>query len=798
MTLKEKIDSINYSKIGKPEAIKQFIAKVEEKAKSSMTEAQALMDGILVKIQEKYPDAITKQIAPEKAKAVITKLKKLKNIVPRKADYVKVADQIQKQQPNFTRQQAEELAKLRIEAQIARSNSFNEMIDVLSKSSFYSGRLSTAPIDKGRRRDLQKDSNRGSITEADELKMRKKGVNPRKYKRISKAGHKNQYGTTSGGKVYYEYRDNRRDVDSKIRLAQGGLLGKDVEFLRYGEPMTGRVYEDLGNDRFAVESTKGIHSVDKENIVKVIEPKKGRFFGLFKKGGRIDLFEDYENIPPKIQEILDFYEEDFQDGNYNGLSKALKEVEANGYTFEYYLDGEAYGLRPKNVPLNQIKGYEEYSKGGGVGSKNLFDLKYGDVFKIKKAGHTASNMTFVYVDLDDKYNVSIKARPFPIGSDKRYEFVYITDIQDGDIEILSKEKVDLIRPKKMAQGDLIHGRFKKHFKKGGNVKATYIPQRNIKALTTTYGNTIKGKDLLDGAYTTRKDIRQDPKMVRTLFEEEEFSEFKKGGSVKATYIPQRNIKALTTNYGNTIKGKDLLDGAYTTRKDIRQDPKMVRTLFEEEEFSEFKKGGVPQYALGDVIDDADTPKVWVGEWSLYNEGKLIGEWVDLTRFESGAEVMQYIQSLLDKWTKQTGELREEYAIFDYENFPSSLYSEQMGEDSFDKVILAYNFSQENDIPMDVVGTIIEEYGADDLDEWFSERYAGQFGNDTDLAYWYVDEMLGGVDQLDKRTQEMYFDYEAFGRDLAINDYREIDGYYFQAYKRGGMTKQSLNRYFKRK
>lgn len=814
MTLKEKIDSIDYSKIGKPEAIKQFVAKVEEKAKSSMTEAQALMDGILVKIQEKYPDAISKQIAPEKAKAVITKLKKLKNIVPRKADYVKVADQIQKQQPNFTRQQAEELAKLRIEAQIARSSSFNEMIDVLSNSSFYTGRLSTAPIDKGRVRDLQKDSKRGSITEADELKMSKKGVNPRKYKRISKAGHKNQYGTTSGGKVYYEYRDNRRDVDSKIRLAQGGLLGKDVEFLRYGEPMTGRVYEDLGNDRFAVESTKGIHSVDKENIVKVIEPKKGRFFGLFNKGGkvteeeidkfvreyqtsreeaketlqrrkarltseenarlnqlqakedtnsltpkenleyeklvrkyrnweyskggRIDLFIDYENIPPKIQEILDFYEEDFQDGRYDGLSKALKEVEANGYTFEYYLDGEAYGLRPKNVPLNNIKGYEdeEYSKGGGIDSKNLFDLEYGDVFKIKKAGHTASNMTFVYVDLDDKYNVSIKARPFPIGSNKRYEFVYITDIQDGDIQILSEEEVDLLRPEKMAEGDLLHGRFKKHFKKGGNVKATYIPQRNI--------------------------------------------------------------KALTTNYGNTIKGKDLLDGAYTTRKDVRQDPKMVRTLFEEEEFSEFKKGGVPQYALGDVIDDADTPKVWVGEWSLYNEGKLIGEWVDLTRFESGAEVMQYIQSLLDKWTKETGELREEYAVFDYENFPSSLYSEQMGEDSFDKVILAYNFSQEKDIPMDVVGTILEEYGADDLEEWFSDRYAGQFGSDTDLAYWYVDEMLGGVDQLDKRTQEMYFDYEAFGRDLAINDYREIDGYYFQAYKRGGMTKQSLNRYFKRK
>jgi hypothetical protein len=77
----------------------------------------------------------------------------------------------------------------------------------------------------------------------------------------------------------------------------------------------------------------------------------------------------------------------------------------------------------------------------------------------------------------------------------------------------------------------------------------------------------------------------------------EIEEFAKGGQagkkgkLNATYIPKRNIKTLTTTYGNTIKGKDLLDGAYTTRKDVRQDPKMVRTIFEEEEFAEFNNGG---------------------------------------------------------------------------------------------------------------------------------------------------------------------------------------------------------------
>ena len=60
----------------------------------------------------------------------------------------------------------------------------------------------------------------------------------------------------------------------------------------------------------------------------------------------IDLFEDYKNIPKNVQRILDQHQEDFENGSYNGLNKALKKLEKIGYTFEYYLDGIAYDLRP--------------------------------------------------------------------------------------------------------------------------------------------------------------------------------------------------------------------------------------------------------------------------------------------------------------------------------------------------------------------------------------------------------------------------------------------------------------------
>ena len=585
--------------------------------------------------------------------------------------------------------QAKRLVQLRRDASESKKESIDKMLDTLKKSEFYNARYTSKQnIDKNRTRDIKKDSNRGSLTAKDELNMTGK-----RYKRISKAGHKNQYGTTEGGKVYYEYRANRRDIDHKIELANGGAL-------------------------------------------------KGRFKKHFNRGGMIDLFVDYENIPPKIQEILDFYEEDFQDGNYSGLSKALKEVEANGYTFEYYLDGEAYGLRPINVPLNHIKGYEdeEFAR-GGIASKNIFDLEYGDVFKINKAGHTASNMTFVYVDLDDKYNVSIKARPFPIGSNKRNEFIYITDIQDGDIQILSEEEVgkiylnynidknkfvkgggvgkfkyergqkfqdqygeiilldkysdglwearrwsgmrhvgdvvisekdlDLIRTKKMAKGGKIQsgqiyrvdgkdylfgsekqnsegfydkweayevvydtyedekhvdyertkkynrlkyfptnlkaenvsiqyfkngggveGRFKKHFKKGGSVKATYIPNASIKSLTTKYGSTIKGQDLLDGVYTTRKNVKLEPKVDRFMFEEEIY-EYGKGGWVLYDEDSQEAIRTYKTESEARENLYEYEGNANIVKKSIwdkTYEPKVDRFMFEEEMY-EYKKGG---------------------------------------------------------------------------------------------------------------------------------------------------------------------------------------------------------------
>ena len=81
---------------------------------------------------------------------------------------------------------------------------------------------------------------------------------------------------------------------------------------------------------------------DYQVSIKDLTPVKGSK----KKTKGIDLFEDYQDIPLKVQKVLDKYQEDIEDGDYKGLEKALKELEKIGYTFEYGLDGIAYDLRP--------------------------------------------------------------------------------------------------------------------------------------------------------------------------------------------------------------------------------------------------------------------------------------------------------------------------------------------------------------------------------------------------------------------------------------------------------------------
>jgi len=191
----------------------------------------------------------------------------------------------------------------------------------------------------------------------------------------------------------------------------------------------------------------------------------------------------------------------------------------------------------------------------------------------------------------------------------------------------------------------------------------------------------------------------------------------------------------------------------------------------------------------------ETPKIYVADLKSYNEGRLVGQWVDLTDYDSGEEVSEKISSLMKEYSKKYHNGEEtEHSIHDYENFDSSLYSEYMGEADYDIIIDTYKISEEKGIPAEVLQSIANDFSPDNLEEFVDERYIGEYDGDYELGENYVDN-VGGIEGVS--NSEFYFDYEALGRDLSINNYNEYDGHYFQNYKKGGKVKEyDLSKYAK--
>ena len=145
---------------------------------------------------------------------------------------------------------------------------------------------------------------------------------------------------------------------------------------------------------------------------------------------------------------------------------------------------------------------------------------------------------------------------------------------------------------------------------------------------------------------------------------------------------------------------------------------------------------VNKFSNGGGVGD-DSARIYVADLAAYNDGRLVGEWLDLSDYSSGSEVMDAIQELLDKWSEESGETREEYAIHDIDNFPSGIYHESMGENDFDEFYELYNVAEEVGVPYQVIADWVSE-GHDASS--FQDAYQGQYDNFEDFAYQLVEDI----------------------------------------------------------
>jgi hypothetical protein len=68
-----------------------------------------------------------------------------------------------------------------------------------------------------------------------------------------------------------------------------------------------------------------------------------------------DLFETPELIPIEVQLILESFNEDECTNDYLDLERLTNQLEEVGYTLDYGLDAEPFGLRPIG---KKLEGYE--------------------------------------------------------------------------------------------------------------------------------------------------------------------------------------------------------------------------------------------------------------------------------------------------------------------------------------------------------------------------------------------------------------------------------------------------------
>ncbi len=193
---------------------------------------------------------------------------------------------------------------------------------------------------------------------------------------------------------------------------------------------------------------------------------------------------------------------------------------------------------------------------------------------------------------------------------------------------------------------------------------------------------------------------------------------------------------------------------------------------DEHEISRYERGDL-SYAKGGGLSSDNTPKVYIADLAAYNEGSLVGEWLDLSEFGSGEEVMEKISELLKQWSEEAGEEREEYSVHDMENFPKQMYSEGMGESSFQKVIDYWEAINGTDYPMEVVEEFASLTGEDVTDavSKMKDAYYGKFDSVDDFAREYVDS-VGGIEGVS--NPERYIDVSETDKRIVASEQADSD------------------------
>lgn len=149
-----------------------------------------------------------------------------------------------------------------------------------------------------------------------------------------------------------------------------------------------------------------------------------------------------------------------------------------------------------------------------------------------------------------------------------------------------------------------------------------------------------------------------------------------------------------------------------------------------------------------------TPRIYVADLAAYNAGTLHGTWLDAT------DDIESIQGQVRELLAASPEpFAEEYAIHDFEGFDGFELTE------YTCLARVHEIACFIDEHPDLAGPVLAHFGGDldDARAAIEEDYAGEYASTSD----FVAELTEQTSDVPEHLAP-YIDYDAMGRDLALN------------------------------
>lgn len=156
----------------------------------------------------------------------------------------------------------------------------------------------------------------------------------------------------------------------------------------------------------------------------------------------------------------------------------------------------------------------------------------------------------------------------------------------------------------------------------------------------------------------------------------------------------------------------------------------------------------------------DSPQIYVACLAAYNNGILHGRWIDANQCAS--DIYREIHEMLaDSPIKDA----EEFAIHDFDGFSSA----NLGEyESIETIAELAVFITEHG---ELGAELFNYYSIEDAERLLEESYHGAYDSEVDFAHAIFDDCYSNAIP---ENLQYYFDYDAFARDLFINDYFTVE------------------------